>query len=520
MLFNSYGFIFLFLPVSLAGFFGLARFGRIPAAIWLVLASFVFYSCWRPAFLPVLLVSVSLNYIASVIIHRTKARLSLQRAALTAAIGLNLLGLCYYKYLSASLGFLSQQFTLELVVPDITLPLGISFFTFTQIGYLIDVQQDVAEERDLLSYMLFAIFFPHLIAGPILHNREVMPQFAAYRAYQFSAVDFGSGITIFVIGLLKKTLLADPSAVAVAPGFAHPDSLGFFTAWHVALSYSMQLYFDFSGYSDMAIGLARMFNIKFPANFESPFKATSMIEFWQRWHMTLTRYITLYIYNPIALWVSRRRLGRTNKTERSPYATRRGFLELVAFPTFVTILLAGIWHGAGFTFIVYGLLHAMFLIINHWWRIFGPKRKRDQGSFRKSVSRAWRMGLVYLCALSAMIFFRAQSCGDALSLIGGMLSLHGEGIRASLADGIRTVGPSTIARETGWLVLLFGIVWLMPNTQQIMVSCEPVLGKVRPPYPVRLRWSFSRKWALVTGCAATLAIIAMGGTTEFIYFQF
>jgi D-alanyl-lipoteichoic acid acyltransferase DltB (MBOAT superfamily) len=314
------------------------------------------------------------------------------------------------------------------------------------------------------------------------------------------------GSTMFIMGLLKKTLLADPTALIAAPGFAHPASLGFFAAWHTALAYSLQLYFDFSGYSDMAIGLARMFNIRFPLNFNSPYKAASIIDYWQRWHMTLSRYLNLYLYNPVALAVARRRVARGLGAGRRAHATAGGFASLVALPTIFTMFLAGIWHGAGLQFIVFGLLHATYLTINHAWRIFGPARKADG-----LPARIGSIALTYLCVLAASIFFRAASCTDAVTLLGGMAGLHGTGPSMPLPEK---------AKSLIWLVLLYTIVWFMPNTQQIMRAHEPALGRIQPGPFSELAWRPSLTWAVAAGLGASLGVLALGGTTEFLYFQF
>ncbi|HEX5328002.1 MAG TPA: MBOAT family O-acyltransferase, partial [Acetobacteraceae bacterium] len=285
MLFNSYVFVLAFLPVALGGFFLTARAGRTAGALWLIGASLVFYGWWKPAFLPLLVLSITLNFAAARAIGAADRRRRLQGALLAAAIAANLSTLFYFKYLAWVLG------ACGITIAAPTLPLGISFFTFTQIGFLIDCRLGLARDRSILSYALFVTFFPHLIAGPILHNREIMPQFTAAATFRASAENIAAGLAIFLIGLLKKCLLADPLAAIVAAGFGDPGALALAGAWQAALSYSLQLYFDFSGYSDMAIGLARMFNLRFPANFNSPYKAQSVIDYWQRWHMTLTRYL-------------------------------------------------------------------------------------------------------------------------------------------------------------------------------------------------------------------------------------
>jgi alginate O-acetyltransferase complex protein AlgI len=500
VLFNSYVFILGFLPLTLAGFFAAARFRRRVAGIWLIAASLVFYGWWNPRFVPMLLVSVVANYGAALLLHRLKQWPRWQTGVLVAAITANLGALVYCKYLGTILGVLQIGFA------DPILPLGISFFTFTQIGYLLDCRNDLTHDRSALNYALFVSFFPHLIAGPIVHNREIMPQFADAATWRFSPQSLAVGLTIFLIGLLKKCLLADPISAAVAPGFADPTSLTLFASWHVALCYSLQLYFDFSGYSDMAIGLARMFNVRFPLNFNSPYKAQSVIEYWQRWHMTLTRYLNLYLYNPIALAVTRHRQARGLPVNRAAHATPQGFAAMVLTPTFVTMILAGIWHGSGLTFLVFGLLHALYISVNHAWRILRPRAAIDT-----SLRRAGRILLTYLCVLLGAIMFRAPSVTAACELVGGMIGLRG---------GTLAVPDMHAAAETVRLIVLYTIVWFAPNTQQIMRDYAPALGRIQPGPLASLRWRPSLPYAAAFGCAATLGLLAVGGTGEFLYFQF
>ncbi len=266
MLFNSYVFVAAFMPLTLADFALACRLGRLPAAVFLLLASLVFYGWWNPAYLPLLAASVGANYAASTLLARCAARPRLQSAILAAAIAGNLAALFWCKYLAAVLWFLRVHGLADIPLADPALPLGISFFTFTQIGFLVDCRQGQAREPSLLNYALFVSFFPHLIAGPILHHREIMPQFAEPATWQLRGENLAVGSAIFLIGMLKKTLLADPLAPIASAGYAHPTALTLFPAWQAALAYSLQLYFDFSGYSDMAIGLARMFNLRFPLN--------------------------------------------------------------------------------------------------------------------------------------------------------------------------------------------------------------------------------------------------------------
>jgi len=511
VLFNSYVFVLAFLPIALAGFFAAGRLGRRVAGCWLIAASLVFYGWWNTGFVPLLLASIAGNYAAARLIHALAPRPRRQTAALVIAIAANLAALLYYKYLAAMLGFLRMHGVADIVFTDPVLPLGISFFTFTQIGYLLDCRNALTHDRSPLNYTLFVTFFPHLIAGPIVHNREIMPQFADHATYRFCSHNVAVGLAIFLIGLLKKCLLADPTSLAVAPGFAHPDQLTLFPAWHVALSYSLQLYFDFSGYSDMAIGLARMFNLRFPLNFNSPYKAQSVIEYWQRWHMTLTRYLNLYLYDPLALAVVRRRQAHGLSTRRDAQASPRGFAAMVLFPTFVTMTLAGVWHGSGLTFLVFGLLHAVYISVNHAWRILHPHRQASTGTMHRSA----RVLLTYLCVLAGAIVFRAPTLTAASQLIGGMLGWHGAAV--ALADGRAAVHA---ALDIAWLVALYAIVWCAPNTQQIMRNDAPALGRIQPGPLPRLSWQPTLPWAVALGCTATLGLLSIGGTSEFLYFQF
>jgi alginate O-acetyltransferase complex protein AlgI len=542
MLFNSYIFLFLFLPLALAGFYLVGRFGRRPAAAWLAVMSLVFYAWWNPAFVVLLLISIAFNFGCAELTGALSSRPRLQGACLAGGIAVNLAALVYYKYFAALLAFANGFAGVRLAVPDIVLPLGISFFTFTQIGYLVDVRQGTAKERGLLNYVLFVTFFPHLIAGPILHNGEIMPQFEDAATYRPNGGNFAAGLSLFVIGLAKKCLLADPLSATVGAGFAGAAHSPLFAAWNTALAYSLQLYFDFSGYSDMAIGIARMFNVQFPLNFNSPYKATSIIDFWQRWHITLTRYLTLYVYTPVAMSISRRRAARGLGISRAAQSTPSGFAAMVAFPVFVTMLLAGAWHGAGSQFLVFGVLHAVFLTVNHAWRLFRPRRGAAPG--RRALLGGF--ALTFLCALLARIFFRAPSVPAALGLLGGMAGLHGiEGLalpgaalaplgaigRALLAHGVvvpvRAVDAAGIWTQVIWLAVLYAAVFGLPNSQQIMARAWPALGvrhagpsPFAAPAPTWLGWRPTRGWGVAIGAVAAVSLLAVGGTAEFLYFQF
>lgn len=509
MIFSSFLFIGIFFPIALIGFWLAGRAGRIGASLWLIIASLAFYGYWRLDFLPMLLGSIAFNYAIATCLVQTRHVPKLQTITLVFGIAADLGALFYFKYAVGLANFLGFQTVAGKPFWEIALPLGISFFTFTQIGYLVDVKQGVAKTRDLLSYVLFVTFFPHLIAGPILHNREMMPQFADPTVFRFSRSNLAIGLTIFTVGIAKKVFLADPLAADVTANFLHSETDGLVTAWYAVIGYSLQIYFDFSGYSDMAIGLARTFNIRFPLNFNSPYKATTIIDYWQRFHMTLTRFITMYVFSPIALNVTRWRDRHGLDNSRRASAKPGGFISLVAGPTLITMALAGVWHGAGSQYLIFGLLHGIYITVNHAARIYfpSPKKPPPRPAAVRLVVHASKVLAVYLAALVAFAFFRAPSTGSALHLIAGMAGAHGVG---------ELVPRITVLQ----LALLFGIIWFAPNTQQVMTSYEPALGRSIVNPHGALKWQPASGWAVVAGSLAALGILALGGTTEFLYFQF
>ncbi len=347
MLFNSLVFVLGFLPAVVIGFALLARRGTPgQAMLFLVGASLLFYAAWNPPYLFLLVGSVAFNYGLG---QRLRARPS--RWVLGFGIAANLGAIGYFKYANFFLDNVNALTGGGLEIGTIVLPLAISFFTFQQIAYLIEAHRGDIAEHDFLSYALFVTFFPQLIAGPIVRFNEVVPQFAAERFGRLGSRDLALGATLFVIGLGKKVLLADSLARAASPVFQAAE-LGLpvapVEAWTAALAYSFQLYFDFSGYSDMAIGLACLFGIRLPWNFASPYKATSVIEFWRRWHMTLSRFLRDYLYIP---------LGGNRK------GPARRTVNLM-----IVMLLGGLWHGAGWSFVIWGGLHGLYLCVNSAWR--------------------------------------------------------------------------------------------------------------------------------------------------------
>lgn len=526
MLFNSFVFIFAFLPVSLVGYYAISRRSTRAAAAWLVLASFVFYAWWNALFVILLVVSILGNFAIGMALRAYEREPRTQTLILTAGIAVNLLALFYYKYLDFVVGLLAELgLHLDANTGGILLPLGISFFTFTQIGYLIDCKSGIVREGRLLDYALFVTFFPHLIAGPILHHREMMPQFKDQATYRFQAENLAVGLTIFVIGLAKKVLIADPLAPISGLGFANAQHLAFAASWTTALTYSMQLYFDFSGYSDMAIGLARMFGIRFPMNFNSPYKARNIIDFWQRWHMTLTRYLTLFLYNPVSLAVTRRRLEAGKPVANKGAATLSGFLSMIAFPTLFTMSLAGIWHGAGVNYFIFGLLHGIYLTVNHAWRILKSRLGlKGQAHATNWAGVAASVLLTYLAVLVAQVFFRARTFNDAIGLLSGMAGLNGFGDvvapQMDFRDASRLAEAMLDPQNWVMLAICFLIVFCAPNSAEILSAYNPTLEPVRKIMRPSWQWKPTTGWAVATGIGAAVSVLLIFGTTEFLYFQF
>ncbi|MFW2565905.1 MBOAT family O-acyltransferase [Aliarcobacter butzleri] len=392
MLFNSYEFIFIFLPVMFVIYFYLnSKRLILGAKIWLVVGSLFFYSYWNVIYLPLILLSIFVNYgVGLSLVNHEKIRIS-SKTILSFGIVFNLGLLGYFKYTDFFLDNFNGIFGTNIPLPHIILPLGISFFTFTQIAFLVDAYKQEAKEYSLINYMLFVTYFPHLLAGPILHHKEMMPQFASKYNWVKNYRNIALGLFIFSIGLFKKVVIADTFAVWANAGFDTATTLNLIEAWATSLSYTFQLYFDFSGYTDMAIGISLMFNIKLPINFNSPYKALSIQDFWRRWHMTLSRFLRDYLYIP---------LGGNRK------GNVRTYVNLIT-----TFLLGGLWHGAGWTFIIWGLLHGIALAIHRFWQSLG---------FRMNKILAWFITFNFINI--TWIFFRAKDFESAMKVLGSMFS--------------------------------------------------------------------------------------------------
>lgn len=536
MLFNSYVFLFAFLPVTAAGFYLLGRTSPRLAVIWLTCASLVFYGWWSWHFAFLLLVSIAFNYLIGRAILAENGNAGRANALLVAGIGFNVAGIVYFKYLFPLLSFLSQHAVLHGQFEQVVLPLGISFFTFTQIGFLVECRQGFVEHEGLSEYAFFVTFFPHLISGPILQHREIVSQIRKPGTFGISSQNAAAGTALFAIGLAKKCLLADSFAPVADHGFANPAMLGSIAAWHAVLSYSMQLYFDFSGYSDMALGLAKMFNIAFPLNFNSPYKAVSVIDYWQRWNMSLTRFITRYIYNPTALWISRRRSARGLPVSRQGLRSAGGFLAMIVIPTFLTWTVAGVWHGAGLQFVVLGVLHAIYVTTNNAWRIYAaPSWKPVARQLPAWAHRAVLVVATYLAVVVGQIFFRAANVSDAMTMLRAMAGLHGmmngidtaspvlhalhSRLPAYFAPGAGTATPLSVLALFLPLIPFYAIVWAMPNSIEIVPGFLPS-GMNERAEPHRFVWRPNMSWACATGMLIAASIASFSQVHAFIYFQF
>ena len=529
MLFNSAEFLLVFLPITLVGFYLLGAVHRRWAILWLILISLVFYGWWRPVNILIIGPSIVINYaLATTLLrlnqHDGSPRLS--RAVLLLGIAFNVLFLGFFKYTDFLYGTINEVFSAKLILMHIILPLGISFITFQKIAFLIDVQAGRVKSFTFREYCTFVLFFPQLIAGPIVHYREMMPQFATATC-RYDKENFAVGLTLLFFGLFKKGVLADNIAPLITPIYEHSAAAGqtpLLLAWMAAVGFTLQIYFDFSGYTDMALGLARFFGIKLPPNFNSPLKASSIIDFWLRWHMTLTRFLTAYIYNPLVLWLTRRRAtkGRPGFGVRNP--TIGAFVSLLMVPLITTMFISGLWHGAGYGFIIWGLLHGVFLTINHAWRVFVAHRWRDRASYDRIMKPAGFV-LTFVSVTAAMVFFRAQTVGSALDLAKGVFGLNG----VALAHGAQTIAETygtDLQKAAMWIAILLFIALVCPNTLQILAPYEPALGvKPQSTAPVigKIRipaWAPSLPWAIAVSIIAAFATLSIGGPSEFLYWQF
>lgn len=470
MLFNSYDYLIYFLPLSLAAFFVLGR--RASWAIGaLVAASLVFYGWWNPKYLPLILASIGFNFAIGRMLRAAGRHAT---ALLACGVGANLLLLGVFKYADFAVRNVADLTGLSLALPHIVLPLGISFFTFTQIAYLVDVHRGRAKEPSFLNYALFVSFFPHLLAGPILHHSEMMPQFASPSNKKPQAFHLAAGLFLLAIGLVKKVCIADPLAPVAAAGFDHPEAISALGAWLAVLAYTLQIYFDFSGYTDMALGAARMFNIQMPVNFDSPYHSTDIREFWRRWHMTLSRFLREYLYIPLG--------GNRHGETRT------------AVNVMATFLLGGLWHGAAWTFVAWGALHGIGLVCLRLWERSGRR-----------LPRALAWAGTFLFVMVTWVFFRASSLPTAGAMLRAMIGASPavEPWREALRHALASDAQSSIFVSTTALVVGLVVVALPRNS-------NAMARDFRPKWPVGAAVTIGLVWS----------VLQLGKVTPFLYFNF
>ena len=528
MLFYTYIFVFWFLPCCIGSYYLLVRFGRPHLAfLSLILFSLLFYGWWNPHYLWILIASICSNYLLGRLLILTQGKNPFFAQALF-AIGVmgNLAVLTHYKY-SCLLGE-------GISCSSVVLPLAISFFTFQQIEYLLDAWKGRIGRHGFVNYFLFVVFFPHLIAGPITRHNEMMPQFELPSSRTLENLSIG--ITIFTIGLVKKVFLADslaPFTTAFFESAASGHPVALLPAWMAAIGFTVQLYFDFSGYSDMAIGISRMFGIKLPLNFNSPFQSRNIAEFWQRWHLTLTRYVKAHIYIPLG----GNRCGKL-----------RHYLNLM-----IAMLLVGVWHGAGSQFAIFGVMHGCLLVGYQIFRDFSQRWQWVE-SMRRLLPNGLCVAVTFFFVAVSFVFFKAASIGAAVAILKGMVGFasvldfsslgeHQGGLQSlALRLGQEDLRVVVIHLTYGYSELLIfpiclAIVWLAPNTQQIMerymndlvAKSEPegsapvqyVVPFVRGGLNRLLVWQPTRMMAVVVAILMVSALMkANYRSAIFLYFQF
>lgn len=490
MLFYSFEFMYLFLPITIIGYYLLGSKTRKLSVIWIVLCSLFFYGWWNPYFIFFLIGSVLFNYYLGLTLRGFK-----NKTLLIVSIAVNLGFIGYFKYFGFLVSIVTDLTGKHFSIGNIILPLGISFFTFQQISWLVDNYTDNISNRDrgVWEYGQFVMFFPQLIAGPIVHHSEMMPQFYEDKNRFVNWENIAAGISIFVIGLAKKVIIADaaaPYANIVFDAAQNDDPLLFVDAWVGALAYTVQIYFDFSGYADMAIGLALMFNIHLPLNFDSPYKSISISNFWRRWHMSLGRFFRDYVYIPLG-------------------GSRCGQLKYYT-NLLLTMFICGVWHGAGWTFILWGALHGVYMVIDQLWSRFGPVH----------LPRFIATGITFISVVFAWVLFRAETLNDAWIVMQSMcnfssanLVFHSE--QSEIVDGLFVVVPALL------------ICFILPNSQEFLDNflnaSNPNKRIVKDQKSRFIIWQTNIYWAVAITILSIVSIYCLIDQTnvqEFIYFQF
>lgn len=506
MIFNSFEFLLLFFPAAYIGFVLIHRVGGWRAVYpYLAAVSLAFYAHWSLLLVAVLAASVFFNYsIASALIELRSKRL-IAKSLLLLSVGANIAALCYFKYTNFFIDTVNTVAGTGFSHLDLILPVGISFYTFIQIGFLIEAYNGTAQRPTFDRYALFATFFPCVTAGPLVLQSEMFSQMGERDDRAFSPWRVMVGTTIFCMGLFKKVVFADtiaPYADQLFVGVAGGAGVDPMTAWVGSVCYTLQLYFDFSGYSDMAVGLGYLFGIKLPLNFNSPLKATSISDFWRRWHMTMTRFFTNFLFSPLAMKNTRKALSRR-------YGRFHRYFVTAAWPVTLTFLVAGIWHGAGWTMVVYGLIHGLALAVNLGWR-----------EYKMPTLHPFVGWLLTMCvAVSALVVFRApdlSTAGQILASMWGVSFLH---------DG--AVAATAVQLDFDWalplMFLLGSVVLISPNTQEILrnywVSSDPKPAEEQFS-KWALIWKATPSWAFAMSVVIVLALGSIKGYSTFLYYKF
>lgn len=473
MLFNSYEFIFIFFPIVLIGYFMLNQYGKNQLAKgWLVLASLYFYSYFNPSYLIIIITSIVINYSLGNWLHSENKSDFQRKLILILGVIFNVGILGYFKYYDFFIENMNVLFRTNISFLNLMLPLGISFFTFQQLSFVIDSYQRKSLKYDFLSYCLFVTFFPQLIAGPIVLPSEMLPQFEDKKNKIVRYKNLNKGFYIFAIGLAKKVLLADVIASFADTGFDKMISLTFIEGWLTSISYTMQLYFDFSGYCDMAMGIALMFNIILPLNFNSPYKATNIQDFWKRWHMTLGRFLSNYLYIP---------LGGNRKGQ---IKTLRNLV--------IVFLVSGLWHGAGWTFILWGGLHGIAILIHRLW-------KQSGRTMNKWIGWIITFNFVNIC----WVFFRAKNLESALLVLKSMLKVNT--IREFITFEFSQISKPFLGQKETLIILVLTIIGsiILNNSFEKMNSLK-----------------FKKRNILEKLIYIITSLTLLNRVTEFLYFNF
>ncbi|MGW4210864.1 MBOAT family O-acyltransferase [Lentzea sp. NPDC004789] len=511
--FTSYVFLLGFLPVVVAGHHLLSRVfpDQRPALGWLVMASLVFYAFQGSGFLVVLIGSVVFNFLVAWWMSTREAGSGSRRLSLAVGLVGNLVLLGTYKYTGFLADNLNALLGTHLGKVTAAYPIGLSFYTFIQMGFLIDSYAGQTKRPDVLRYALFGTFFPYVTAGPLVRPNEVLGQLDTPVRERTGTTQIAVGATMFAMGLFKKAVLADSVAPYAGTLFTFAsghDDIGVANAWLGMLAYALQLYFDFSGYTDMALGIGYALGIRLPLNFNSPLKATSIIDFWRRWHMTMTRWFTDFVYTPLTANLMRRSMTKGHST-----AVR--VLLVLCLPVIVTFLLVGLWHGAGWGFVVWGGIQGVAMAVNLVWR---------EAKLRMPGVVGWLLMMITFVA--SLTYFRAPGLATANTVLAAMFGFGPSGAPTGQFFGTTNLfGAITVTPVVLWVLALLAIAVFFPrNTQQILGRHEvglPAIAQLPDkPSKIRLDWQLNLRWALLTGAAAATALVFAGGPSPFLYYRF